>query len=148
MDSVVITPPSAESYGKRLPRSQKLAQAAEIVSTYVRARWLLSRRDLPDAIGMLRGGRQHVQPTDGDLLLTGIRLGRRIGRTLGLLPMDSRCLVRSCVLTSLLARRGIGSTLVIGVKVDPGFKAHAWVECSGVPLLDPGTGDYSRLVEL
>jgi hypothetical protein len=122
--------------------------AAEILSTYVRARWLLARKNLPDAVAALRGGHRHEQPTEGDLLLTGVRLGRRIGRTLSLLPADSRCLVRSCVLTALLARRGIGSTLIIGVRSAPAFEAHAWVECSGVPLLDPGAGEYGRLVEV
>jgi hypothetical protein len=51
-------------------------------------------------------------------------------------------------LTSLLARRGIGSTLVIGVTSEPEFLAHAWIECSGVPMLDPGSEPYSRLLEI
>jgi hypothetical protein len=53
----------------------------------------------------------------------------------------------------MLARRGIDSVLVIGVKMQPSFSAHAWVESGGRPLLPPldysaGATQSSRLVEL
>ncbi len=67
--------------------------------------------------------------------------------TVRLLPTDSRCLVRSLVLTRLLGRRGVPSSLVIGVMSEPQFAAHAWVEHGGAPLLSPGTG-FQRLVEV
>ena len=76
------------------------------------------------------------------------RLGRAVIRTLDPLPGDTRCLVRSLVLTRLLARRGIASTLVIGARTTPGFLAHAWVEHRGVAVLDPGGGQFARLTEL
>ena len=63
------------------------------------------------------------------------------------MPFDSRCLVRSLVLTSMLDRRGIRSRLVIGVSVEPSFSAHAWVECDGRPLLPP-LDEANRLVDL
>jgi hypothetical protein len=146
-----VTPPTAAgkaAYWRRLPLSQKLVLAAEIVALYVRTRWLLARRELPEVVAALRGGDALDIPSDGDRLLTGVRLGHIVGKTLGVLPADSRCLVRSCVLSALLARRGIGSVLVIGVVSEPTFTAHAWVECSGVPLLDPGDEEYGRLVEI
>jgi hypothetical protein len=71
-----------------------------------------------------------------------------VGRTLGALPADAQCLTRSLVLTSLLARRGIASSLVIGVKPEPEFEAHAWVESNGTPLLPPNEGEFTRLVEI
>ncbi|MDQ3569707.1 MAG: lasso peptide biosynthesis B2 protein [Actinomycetota bacterium] len=80
--------------------------------------------------------------------LSGLRLGRAVSRTLRLLPTDSRCLVRSLVLTALLARRGLSSLLVIGVRSDPEFAAHAWVEHAGRPLLPPGEETFQRLLEL
>ncbi len=76
------------------------------------------------------------------------RLGRAVVRMLSLLPGDTRCLVRSLVLTRLLARRGIPARLVIGARTAPAFLAHAWVECDGVAVLDPGDGSFARLVEL
>jgi Transglutaminase-like superfamily len=67
---------------------------------------------------------------------------------LELVPGDTRCLARSLVLTRLLARRGIPAKLVIGIRADPEFLAHAWVECEGKPVLSPGDGSFARLVEL
>jgi transglutaminase superfamily protein len=48
----------------------------------------------------------------------------------------------------LLARRGIPATFVIGVKLEPDFEAHAWVESGGIPLLPPGEMAGGRLLEL
>lgn len=64
------------------------------------------------------------------------------------MPGDTRCLTRSLALSRLLARRGIESRLVIGTRTQPTFLAHAWVECEGVPVLDPGPDVFARLVEL
>ena len=84
---------------------------------------------------------------DGELDAAGIRLGNAVQRTLRALPVDSRCLVTALVLTRMLARRGIDNTFVLGVRSQPRFGAHAWVERRGVPLL-PTTPDYHRLSEL
>ena len=87
----------------------------------------------------------------GDTRLAGVRLGRAVTRTLRLVPADSRCLMRSLVLTGLLARRGIDSSLVIGVRPEGEFGAHAWVEHDGRPLLPSGAtpdgeATFERLV--
>jgi hypothetical protein len=71
-----------------------------------------------------------------------------VGRLLWYMPGDTRCLVRSLVLTRLLARRGIQAKLVIGARTTPEFLAHAWVEHDGSPVLDPGDESFGRLVEL
>ena len=76
-----------------------------------------------------------------------------VARTLRLLPTDSRCLMRSLVLSALLARRGIDSSLVIGVRTAEAFGAHAWVEHEGRPLLPTGASasgaaPFHRLVEV
>jgi hypothetical protein len=76
------------------------------------------------------------------------RLGKVVMRTLAPLPTDTRCLLRSLVLTGLLARRGMSSKLVIGVAPGPEFKAHAWVEHSSYPVLPSGDGEYAPLLEL
>ena len=76
------------------------------------------------------------------------RLGDAVMRTLALLPGDTRCLVRSLVLTRLLARRGIPAKLVIGARTAPSFLAHAWVEYDHSPVLPPGDGSFGRLTEI
>jgi hypothetical protein len=148
---VTLEPPSQagrEAYRRRLSPTRKLRLAGEILASYVTIRWWLRRKSLEEAVAALKAGGPPDPAADGDRLLMGIRLGRTVGRTLGVLPADSRCLVRSLVLTSLLARRGIASSLVIGVKAEPTFEAHAWVECGGIALLPPGDSAYGRLVEL
>lgn len=142
------TPRTAEP----LPATAKLALAAEIVTTYLRARRLLRRRGLPGAVAVLRrASLPDAEGDAGDMRLAGVRLGRAVTRTLRLVPADSRCLMRSLVLTGLLARRGIDSSLVIGVRPEGEFGAHAWVEHDGRPLLPSGAtpdgeATFERLV--
>ncbi len=145
--SVVVT----EELANVLPISRKLRLAAEIFAAYGRVRWYLWRGlELTEILSTLREP-DRISPGDPPGLTeqrAGFRLGEIVGRTLGVLPADSRCLVRSLVLTALLARRGIASSLVIGVKGGPDFAAHAWVETAGRPLLQPAEWLFSRLVEL
>jgi Transglutaminase-like superfamily len=52
-------------------------------------------------------------------------------------PFPVTCLTRSLLLGWLLRRRGVPSSLRIGVRLTQGaFAAHAWVECAGVPVND------------
>ena len=56
--------------------------------------------------------------------------------------------MRSLVLLSMLEKRGVASTLVIGVRSEPEFAAHAWIEYEGEALLPSGNGQYARMVEI
>lgn len=129
---------------KPIRRTAKAGLVVEILADYARVRRLLWRRDLPNVLAALRGN--DALTTDLRRQAMGLRLGHAVGRTLKWVPFDSRCLVRSLVLTSMLARRGIGSVLVIGVTVEPAFSAHAWVESGDRALLPPL--EANRLVEL
>lgn len=142
--------PARHEWIRRLPLREKVALAGEIVAEYGRVRLLLRRHELPVVLARLRS-RRPPAPAYADALAgkaAAIRLGRAIGRTLRYVPGDSRCLVRSLVLTSLLARRGVDVTFHIGVAPGPEFKAHAWVESDGLPLLPPLDAEHERLVEL
>lgn len=60
-----------------------------------------------------------------------------------------RCLQRSLVLWSLLARNGIESEVRYGARKENGqIQAHAWVEINGVVLYDDEHRDFSILEEL
>jgi hypothetical protein len=48
----------------------------------------------------------------------------------------STCLTRSLLLIWLLRRRGVQSELRIGVRLQGGMAAHAWVELDGIPVND------------
>jgi hypothetical protein len=125
---------------------EKLALVGEILASYVTMWRVLRLNDV-----LLMGARARaVRPTGpvADPLehLVARRLGKVVGKTLGILPTDSRCLIRSLVLVRLLARRSIPSVLVIGVRKDAEFQAHAWVEHAGEAILP--AGEYTRLMEL
>jgi hypothetical protein len=133
---------------RRLRPAERVRLAAEILAAYRRARRELRRAPIESAVTALRAGpAPMLAPAEG-ALAEAHRLGRAVGRTLRLLPGDTRCLARSLVLTRLLARRGIPAKLVIGARADPDFLAHAWVECAGHAVLPAGDGSYGRLVEL
>ena len=121
--------------------------AAEVAVTYVRARWRLRRAGLRAALEELRSPSAGARPPS-DGLATGRRLARVVVRTLAVVPADSRCLMRSLVLTGMLARRGIETHLVIAVRPGDRFAAHAWVEHGDVALLPADAPSFEKLVTL
>jgi hypothetical protein len=122
--------------------------AAEILAAYARARWLVARRPLPEAVAALRRAGETRAASPADPVAEGRRLGRAVDRLLRPMPTDTRCLSQALTLTRLLAARRMGGTLVIGVAGGDDFEAHAWVELDGRPLLPSGDGRYARLTEL
>ena len=121
---------------------------AEIVSIYARARRGLRSTTLEATVGDLRDAPLQPLAPGIDRVRFGRRLGRIVVRVLEPLPTDSRCLMRSLVLAGLLARRGVDGRLVLAVRAEEDFAAHAWVELDGRPLLEPATAPFERLVEL
>jgi len=61
-----------------------------------------------------------------------------------------KCLSKSFVLFRLLKKRGWAPILYIGIQKDRGFKAHAWVEIEGNPVLDSEAriSAFKRIFEL
>ena len=127
---------------------RKLSVATEAFRAYAHVRWVISRNDLGEAVAVLRRPSGREVKSGLEEQLAGVRLGRAVTRTLRVLPTDSRCLMQALVLLELAARRGIAATLVIGVQAGPDFRAHAWLETAGVPLLWDGGPEYERLLEL
>jgi hypothetical protein len=131
---------------RRLTTLERASLATEIVITYVVVRWQIRRRDLPTAVAVLRTRRPRARPRplDGD----DRRLAAIAERVLARLPGDSRCLTRSLVVLTMLARRGIEVRLILAARPTPSFAAHAWIEREGHPLLPTrGFGD-ARMTEL
>jgi hypothetical protein len=128
----------------------RLVLGAEVLLTYALVRWLLWRHDLPTVVATIGAEDPARSPQVEGMAAVklGARLARVTTRCLSSLPTDSRCLGQSLVLMALLARRGIASALVIGVKPGSDFGAHAWVEREGMPLLPSGGDTYSRLLAL
>jgi hypothetical protein len=112
----------------------------EILTTYALLR--VRRQDVAAATARARrpAGQGTVE------LRTARRLARLVARVLGPLPTDTRCVNRSLVLVRMLARRGVSTDLVIGVRAPSDFGAHAWVELEGQPLLPAEDAGFERLV--
>jgi len=124
----------------------KLALSVEVVVGFMCARLALRRHDVRAALARLR--RSTPGRDDGeDAYAMGARLGQVVATVLRALPADSRCLMMSVVLSTMLARRGVASVIVIGVRSGRAFGAHAWVELDGRAILPAGS-DYEQLVEL
>lgn len=130
---------------RRLAR--RITLSLEIAWIYPRAWWLLHNRALPVALQSLRRGSAE-RDISHDNVVRAVHLGQNVGKLLSHLPVDSRCLIRSLVLTRMLDRRGIPGRLVIGVNPGESLAAHAWVEVGGHPVLDPGEFAQRRLAEL
>jgi hypothetical protein len=127
---------------------EKLALTLEITFAYVHVRWLMRRGDLRAALAEVRRTPPR-HATSGEGHPFAGRLGSIVDGRLRHLPGDTRCLARSLVLLKLLARRGFPhGLLIIGVRTEPTFGAHAWVELDGRSLLQPIEASGSRLVEL
>ncbi len=134
---------------RRMSAGRKLALGAEILLAYGRARRRMAREgNARTLVALTRGAPAGERGSAAIDIAQARRLGRAVRRALWMLPEQRGCLARSLVLIDLLQRRGARATLVIGARADPTFRAHAWVELAGEPLLSPGGYGASRLAEL
>jgi transglutaminase superfamily protein len=137
----------AAAPGRRLTVLERASVVGEIVVTYACVRWQVRRRDLPTAVAALRTTRPRGRRPP-PLARDDRRLAAAAERVLARLPGDSRCLTRSLVVLTMLARRGIEVRLILAARPTPTFAAHAWVERAGHPLLPTRGFDDARLTEL
>lgn len=110
-----------------------------IVIAIIRVRLWLIRQDYAATRvhiqKRLSGRAQSATLTEADLW-KALRAGR-IANGLGdRLPLDTRCLVRSLAVWWVLRQDGLPVDLKIGVSLQDGFAAHAWVDLFGEPLTD------------
>lgn len=144
--------PTARRWNRRpLPLAARVGLGVEVLVAYLAVRRSISRAELPSVMRTLRSShRHHAACTGAAADLTrdlSLRLGFAVQGLLRRIPDEGPCMVRSLVLTRLLARRQIQAELVIGVCSQPSFSAHAWVEHGGRPLL-PTDAAHERLVSL
>ena len=129
--------------------ARKLRLATEVVLAYVRVRFTMRTNEPAEAVSRLRAyARRHPLAADRETeVLAGWRLAQAVIKALRALPTDSRCLMRSLTLLTLMERRGLSPTLVIAVRPTP-FAAHAWIELHGQALLPPCDPGFERITEL
>lgn len=117
-------------------RGHRVRIVLEVLCTYPVMLRALRRTSPAAMVGVARTiGSPAVEIPPTGARCEAERLGAIVGAVLDRLPTDSRCLIQSLVLTRLLARRSIDARVILGVSVDAGFKAHAWVEHEGSPVL-------------
>jgi len=138
-------PRPALNHSRPLGLGDKALVMLEILAEYASVWWGLRRKGLRATLAAVARPTQSDDPHERAI---GVRMGRAVDRTLAALPSDSRCLIRAVVLARVLARRGVGSRVVLGVKAAPDFTAHAWVEHCGFPLLPARDYARGRLIEL
>lgn len=152
LNEAVRADPAARARLRReLSLVEKARLAVEIFLAYVRVRRRIHAVTLPDLLAGLRGDVRDRGIAAWEIVdehVTAVRLSRAVVRMLRWLPGDTRCLTQSLVLTKLLARRGVGSTLLIAVAPGQEFRAHAWVEHGNVAILPADGPGYGRLAAL
>jgi hypothetical protein len=141
-----VNSPGVTASYRRWRTRLRPAMVGEILVLYLRVRWLLVRRGLnATAVDLHDLGVPAAHPTETEADPRPGQLALATMRVLRFLPADDRRIIGSLVLTGLLAKHGIASTLVIGVDSGPEFAARFWVEHEGAALLDPGA--FQRLLE-
>lgn len=136
---------------RRLGIGEKARLAVEVVVVYARVRRTIRMHAVPELLTSLRGGVEDRGVPAWEVPhehVTAVRLARAVVRVMARLPGDTRCLTKALVLITLLARRRVGSKLLIAVAPGEQFAAHAWVEHGGLPVLPADGPGFGRLVEL
>jgi hypothetical protein len=110
--------------------------------TLARIRWMLTRRGFNETINQLRSLRS-TNPAPSDERTTVEHIVAQVAVAGALFPGRARCLEQALALHSLLRRRGIPTTVYLGVRPHR-FQAHAWVEYRGQPL-NEGTDMIRRV---
>lgn len=147
MPTPPIVPLARLADSARLSPAARAAVLAEVVATRIEVALVQRReRDLRTILGGVRDeslrSAPPLAPPARDRVVE--RLAFAVAQVVSRLPGDGMCLSQSLVLSRLLARRGIVSVLVVGVRgTATDFAAHAWVEVDERPVLETGT--HTRL---
>jgi hypothetical protein len=72
-------------------------------------------------------------------------VGRAVDRASRHVPWEAKCLVQAMAGKKMLKRRGVESTLYLGLakKAEAGLQAHAWLRCGDKILLGGGLKGFA-----
>jgi hypothetical protein len=136
-------PAALPAAGKVRVRHRALV-TLEILAAYVPLSRHLRANDLTAMVAEARAPDRPRRPVArAEQGALARRLGFMVEKVLARLPTDDRCLIRSLVLLRMLEQRAIPARLVIGVRSQGEFGAHAWVEHDGQAVLPHG--NFTRL---
>jgi transglutaminase superfamily protein len=131
----------------RLPAGDR-SRALEAVAQLVRASVELRATSYSNTVGLLGTPEPGVPDVrvGAARLLEAERVGRAVARAATLLPWHPTCLRQALAVRRMLRRRGIASSLHLGVKNGAEWAAHAWVTVEGEPVA--GRPGHERFVPL
>lgn len=124
----------------RLPSDDRLllAEAAFVLAAARLAILLLPFSVIARWLGQHRAETPIEQaPAHADI---SRRVSRAVARAARHLPWESVCLPRAIAAKRMLRRRGVASTLYLGVQPGQTMSAHAWVRAGGIVV----TGENGR----
>lgn len=79
---------------------------------------------------------------------TAYWIGQRVERVCGKTTWESKCLVQALIAQRLLVKKGIATTLYLGVaKTETKLTAHAWLRCGAV-YVTGGNGGENAVVAM
>jgi hypothetical protein len=117
---------NASVFEETLP-APRLALVAEALAQQIIARRRVKRESISALLAPSPAGRR-------DLKLC-VPLAAAIRRTARYTNAEDQCLAHGLAMRAMLARRGLASELVIGVRLP--FAAHCWVQLGETVLSDP-----------
>ncbi len=138
---------SLRTLARLQPDERRLALRTLMLVAAIRVGlWVLSFQQLRRVAGALNSSKHLAINVSQDMPV--LRLVWAVRAASRRIPAAS-CLTQSLALHHLLTRAGHHSQIRIGVAKDPeaGFRAHAWVEYKGEPLLS-GPEEVARYVRM
>ncbi|MGD8329116.1 MAG: lasso peptide biosynthesis B2 protein [Gemmatimonadales bacterium] len=126
-------------------RRALLLEAALRLSWYKLALFVLPFRWIAPRLG--RPVQEPSRRGSADQLADARRIGWAVSLMARKLPWHSRCLVRAVTAKVMLQRRGLRSTLYLGVRREDDRKvsSHAWLRYGDLPLVGGLSADYTVL---
>ena len=93
----------------------------------------------------IRGEESAAEETPENIRLAKL-VGFHVNRVTQHLPLERKCFVRALTARKVLLKRGVNSTLSMGVTLENGkMAAHAWLRC-GLLYVTGGTGEGYSMV--
>lgn len=116
------------------------------VAFYRLCLWLLPMSRIEKMMG-IRGEESPTDETTADYRLVRL-IGFHVNRVTAHLPLKRKCFVRALTARRILMRRGLNSTLYMGVTLeDNKMTAHAWLRCGTMYVTGGNGAGYSMVAK-
>ena len=95
----------------------------------------------------VRGEESEAEETSENLRLAQL-VGFHVNRVTGHLPLKRKCFVRALSARKILMKKGVNTTLYLGVrKENDKMAAHAWLRCGQIYVTGGNGTDYAMVAK-